>query len=251
MRNHFLRAVQKTTQFDPLSLFVGGKNGAWFDASDLTTMFQDTAGTIPVTTDGQKVALWKDKSGNNFHVSNSTTSQQPVYKTDGTKAWLEFVQTSSQSLFYTGTNVGVANAFMAFRPSSGVPSFVGYLTNRTDQGVLVDYIFTASGSQAAWDLSLGQGNGIGNTYRNNQTASFTYSYGTDQVVSANTSLTSYASFFPTGIRIGGDRSNFGRFMTGRIYGVIIVGASTSEILSTTLRDQTESWLSSKTVSVPF
>ena len=37
-------------------------NGAWFDPEDLSTMFQDAAGTTPVTALEQPVGLWLDKS---------------------------------------------------------------------------------------------------------------------------------------------------------------------------------------------
>ena len=48
--------------FSPLSLFASGEQGAWYDPSDLSTMFQDTAGTTPVTATGQTVGLLLDKS---------------------------------------------------------------------------------------------------------------------------------------------------------------------------------------------
>ena len=48
--------------FSPLSLFASGEQGAWYDPSDLSTMFQDSAGTTPVTADGQPVGLILDKS---------------------------------------------------------------------------------------------------------------------------------------------------------------------------------------------
>lgn len=44
------------------ALFASGEQGAWYDPSDLTTMFQDSAGTTPVTADGQPVGLILDKS---------------------------------------------------------------------------------------------------------------------------------------------------------------------------------------------
>ncbi len=43
--------------FSPNSLFAAGEAGDWFDPSDLSRMFTDTAGATPVTTDGQSVAL--------------------------------------------------------------------------------------------------------------------------------------------------------------------------------------------------
>ena len=48
--------------FDPASLFAGGIAGAWYGPSDLSTLFQDSAGTTPVTTAGQPVGLMLDKS---------------------------------------------------------------------------------------------------------------------------------------------------------------------------------------------
>lgn len=48
--------------FSPISLFSAGEQGVWLDPSDLTTMFQDRAGTTPVTTPGQTVGLRLDKS---------------------------------------------------------------------------------------------------------------------------------------------------------------------------------------------
>ena len=46
----------------PASLFTTGVNGAWYDPSDFSTMFQDAAGTTPVTAVGQPVGLMLDKS---------------------------------------------------------------------------------------------------------------------------------------------------------------------------------------------
>ena len=48
--------------FSPYSLFSGTAIGTWFDPSDLSTMYQDAAGTTAVTTPGQPVGLRLDKS---------------------------------------------------------------------------------------------------------------------------------------------------------------------------------------------
>lgn len=47
----------------PAQLFQNGELGYWLDSSDYTTMFQDQAGTTPVTAAGQSVGLWKNKIG--------------------------------------------------------------------------------------------------------------------------------------------------------------------------------------------
>lgn len=48
--------------FNPRSLFRGGEQGFFYDPSDLSTLFQDWAGTTPVTAVGQSAGLMLDKS---------------------------------------------------------------------------------------------------------------------------------------------------------------------------------------------
>lgn len=48
--------------FDIASVFSNGEQGIWLDPNDLSTMFQDAAGTIPVAAAGQPVGLILDKS---------------------------------------------------------------------------------------------------------------------------------------------------------------------------------------------
>jgi hypothetical protein len=66
-----------------VSLFAASEPGIWLDPSDLTTLFQDTAGTTPVTAAGQTVARINDKSGNNFHATQATAAARPTYQVDG------------------------------------------------------------------------------------------------------------------------------------------------------------------------
>jgi len=48
--------------FSPANLFASGEQGAWYDPSDLSTMFQGAVSTTPVTAPGQPVGLILDKS---------------------------------------------------------------------------------------------------------------------------------------------------------------------------------------------
>ena len=50
-----------TASFSPAQLFTGTTTGAWYDPSDLNTLFQDAAGTTPVTAVEQPVGLMLDK----------------------------------------------------------------------------------------------------------------------------------------------------------------------------------------------
>jgi hypothetical protein len=72
-----------------LSLYQNNEQGAWYDPSDLTTLYQDSAGTTPVTADGDPVGLMMDKSGNGNHASQSNSLSRPIYRTDGVMHWLE------------------------------------------------------------------------------------------------------------------------------------------------------------------
>lgn len=64
------------TLFDVLSL---PSLRAWYDPSDLTTLFQDDAGTVPVTAPGQPVGRMLDKSGNGNHATWATATAKPTY----------------------------------------------------------------------------------------------------------------------------------------------------------------------------
>lgn len=52
----------KANAFSPATLFAASEQGVWYDPSDFSTMYQDSAGTIPVTAVGQPVGFLGDKS---------------------------------------------------------------------------------------------------------------------------------------------------------------------------------------------
>ena len=64
--------------FTPAELFYANEQGFWYDPSDFSAMFQDSAGTTPVTAVEQPVGLMLDKSGNNNHASQATPAYRPV-----------------------------------------------------------------------------------------------------------------------------------------------------------------------------
>ena len=61
-------------------LFANGEQGFFYDPSDMGTMFQDAAGTIPVTAAGQPIGLIRDKSGRNNHARSTTSSRRPIFE---------------------------------------------------------------------------------------------------------------------------------------------------------------------------
>jgi hypothetical protein len=64
--------------FSPISLFSAGELGAWYDPSDFSTMFQDSAGTTPVTAVEQPVGRILDKSGRGNTATQATSASRPV-----------------------------------------------------------------------------------------------------------------------------------------------------------------------------
>lgn len=71
--------LEERFNFNPLTYFLySGIDGAWFDPEDMSTMFQDAAGTTPVTALEQPVGRWLDKSGNGNHATQSITASRPT-----------------------------------------------------------------------------------------------------------------------------------------------------------------------------
>lgn len=67
-----------SASFTPAQLFKSGEQGAWYDPSDFSTMFQDSAGSTPVTAVEQPVGKILDKSGRGNHASQPTSAARPV-----------------------------------------------------------------------------------------------------------------------------------------------------------------------------
>jgi hypothetical protein len=80
--SQIFRSVIDDANWNPSALFVGGEQGAWFDPSDITTLFQDNLGATPVTAAGQTVGKMLDKSGQGNHATQSVLAQRPTYQID-------------------------------------------------------------------------------------------------------------------------------------------------------------------------
>lgn len=72
--------VTNTNQFNPSILFADGTEGAWYDASDLSSMFK-VDGTTPAVV-GEAVGKLLDKSGNGNHLIQAVESQCPILRVD-------------------------------------------------------------------------------------------------------------------------------------------------------------------------
>ena len=92
----------------------------WLDAADISTLFQNTAGTTPVTAAGQQVQFWKDKSGNARNATSSDTAM--TYNRSGI---------NYPSIYFTGSqatgfqvNVAVTDSTYFFVVNNASPNDV-------------------------------------------------------------------------------------------------------------------------------
>ena len=93
--------------FTPLALFASGEEGAWYDPSDLTTLFQNSDGTTAVAV-GDPVGYIADKSGNANHAIQATSAKRPTLRESGGLYYLEFSGAqglrTSGNVDFTGTD---------------------------------------------------------------------------------------------------------------------------------------------------
>lgn len=119
----------------PLDLFGLGSQGFWYDPSDLSTLFQDVAGTVPVTAVGQPVALMLDKSGRGNHLSINVPASRPILRQNAT--------TGAYYLATDGADDYMVSAPIDFTGTDSVSLFSG-MRKLSDAGTAVFAEFSAS-----------------------------------------------------------------------------------------------------------
>lgn len=146
--------------FQPSTLFAAGEQGFWYDPSDMTTMFQDSAGTTPVTAAGQVVGLIRDKSGRSNHASQASAASKPILRNTGALWWLEFdgiddflvtatidfTATNKMSLFAGLRKTSDAAMGIFAELSINLSTNPGTFTVRAPNGATPDYQMNWSGS---------------------------------------------------------------------------------------------------------
>ena len=109
--------IDGSSAFSPVSLFTSGSQGVWYDPSDLTTMFTDSAGTIPVTAPGQTVGKRLDKSGRGNHATAPTDTSRLIYGVEpktGRRNALTFTEQFNNANWIVNVGISVtANSVIA------------------------------------------------------------------------------------------------------------------------------------------
>ena len=145
--------AQPLPAYNPATLFSGGQQGAWYDPSDFTSMFQDTAGTVPVTATGQAVARINDKSGRGNHATQATAAARPVLQQDaGGKYYLAF----------DGVDDNLATASISFTATDKLTAFLGVRkTSDAAVGQVLELSATITANAGAFSFPSAPG---GNDY---------------------------------------------------------------------------------------
>ena len=243
--------------FTPADLFASAEKGGWWDPSDFSTMFQDTAGTTPVTATGQSVARINDKSGNAKHLLQSTAGSRPTLQQDGAgKYYLDFDGTadfmSVTAVDLSGTDA--ATAIAGVRKSSDAAAgiiFEHSASSTVTSGTIAmfapltgaSFAFRHKGSGGA-DASAGgnpapmlavvsgSGDISGDLNQIRVNGGLAGQNTIDQGTGNLTSQTFYV----------GARAGTSLFFAGRLYGLIVRAATTTNATLATA----EAWMNEKT-----
>ena len=225
--------------FDPATLFASGEQGAWYDPSDLSTMFTDTDGTTPAAV-GDPVARINDKSGRGNHATQATAAARPILRqTAGGLYYLEFdgvddcllpgdMGFSAQNGFFIGYS-GVISGTSGRILNRGTGGDTWLVDNRW-RGLFTDPSLDASG--AGFDLAVmhvgeySQRDGVADLTRNGVTGVSASAVGKD-VLFNNMRLMS--------------RGDGAASLDGKIVGLIIVGGG----LSGSERAQVRQWMADR------
>jgi hypothetical protein len=126
-------------------------------------MYQDSAGTTPVTAVEQPVGLIQDKSGRGNHASQSTSASRPVLKQDGNGSYYlsfdgvdDFLQTSTITpgtdkvqVFVGLRKLSDAASGIFIEMSATVNSNAGTINLFAPSGAAANYTTASRGSAAA------------------------------------------------------------------------------------------------------
>jgi len=77
--------------FSAASLFAASQQGAWYEAFDISTLFQLSDGTTAVTAAADPIGYIGDKSGRSNHAIQTTTARRLTYQTDPFRATVDKV----------------------------------------------------------------------------------------------------------------------------------------------------------------
>jgi len=253
--------LNNTNLWQPATLGTNLVN--WYDASDITTLWQNTAGTTPVTASGQTVLRWNDKSGNGNHLTIS--SGGPAYTT-GVMNALPVIYFNGNKLANTSVSMGsITNNFTVLgviqvTSNSGWDNWIEWGNGNVgggDMDVYMDSAARSGGANGSMEFAYNGGTGAYTAASVTGQPAFLFADGVNQTTSPSlfsiwkngtaetsrnpTSVTTHSTSL-TQFRIGPSGSS--QLPHGNIAELIIVNTGTNT-LSNGNRQQIEGYLANK------
>ena len=240
--------VTNSRGFNPASLFASGEEGAWYDPSDLSSMFQVDQTTPAVQ--GQPVGKILDKSGNGHHLVQTNSDKCPILRVDDQSNFcLDFTtddgMRSTDDFLFADNNVTDMSLFTACRKeSTGINQTIMELSNNLGSQKGCFRILCTSGELWRVIQKGGYGDGetavantlqttsIGNPNRSvlSSVASITapsHSFKRNgSVVNSNTGSLGTGTFGNHVLNVGARSNGLSANLDGKIYGIIVRGALT-------------------------
>lgn len=150
------RVIAGRGGFSPKSLFAAGEQGVWYDPSDFSTMFQDAAGTTPVTAVEQPVGKILDKSGRGNHATQSAnTAYRPILKQDASGKYY---------LLFDGSNDYLVTPAINFTSTDKMSVFVGLRKPSDTTGRVVIELSNAFYLNSGTFVIAAPGSDLSNSY---------------------------------------------------------------------------------------
>jgi len=240
-------------KFIPSVLFANGEEGAWYDPSDLASMFQSSDGTTAAVVD-QPVGYIRDKSGNGNHAIQATSDKRPTLRQSGSLYYLEF----------DGANDCLATSAIDFTGGDQMSVFAGAAKTASANQVVVELSSSISsnngsfrlfGSATIWrysskGTSIVNGSASGYGIPSTSVLSGTSDISADQLTfnvdgdqEANpTSDQGTGNYGNYALNIGSRDNGASLPLTGNIYGIVVRNAvsSAAEIAATEVYMATKS-----------
>jgi len=218
---------------DPLpalitQLFSNAEQGAFYIprpiVNGVQSLFQDAAGTVSVTADGDPIGKMIDQSGNGNHATQSVSGSRPVYRTNGILHWLQF--NGVNNFLIVQNNLPLSGDFF-----TGLAYQLVNETQISEQGLFSQYVggagryiirFSPSGDPGKADIFV---SGIYSTLKidvgKNGSAIITRdgSLHSMSIGDEQSDLTEGVNLVDVALRIGTSTGNSG-FLGGNIYSAV-------------------------------
>lgn len=226
---------------------LGTEARAWYEPSLLNgTLFQDAAGTQPVTAIGQPVGLMLDRSGQGNHATQVTASKRPLLQQDGGGLYY---------LDFDGLDDAMVTGSVNFTSTDKVTMVTGLRRRGTSTGVLLEMSSNFNSNSAFAAFAPISGNSVyfvtqagGGIYSSAQLSDVAapslgvFAFAADRALATNevsirkngvAATTGRAENSNTSGNYGnhplyiGGRGGSSLFFNGALYGLIVVGAAPS------------------------